>query len=77
MSQASRLGAVRALANEAELSVGELAAKLSIPTNTMSTHLAILRDAGLLHARRDGRTVHYSLKPEALEELVVWLKKSA
>lgn len=35
----------------------------------LSFHLRILRDAGILRARREGRWVHYSIDPAALEEM--------
>ena len=33
----------------------------------LSFHLKVLRDAGLVRARRDGRWIHYSLEPRGLE----------
>ncbi len=35
----------------------------------LSFHLRILRDAGLVRARREGRWVHYSIDPTALDEM--------
>jgi DNA-binding transcriptional ArsR family regulator len=42
-------------------SVGELADVLGIPQANASQHLAILRDRGIVTARRAGSTIHYSL----------------
>lgn len=42
-------------------SVGELADALGIPQANASQHLAILRDRGIVTARRAGSTIHYSL----------------
>ena len=42
-------------------SVGELADALGIPQANASQHLAILRDRGIVTARRTGSTIHYSL----------------
>ncbi len=51
-----------------EVSVGELAARVSCQVPNMSQHLAVLRSAGLVIARRDGSTVYYRLAdPKVLE----------
>jgi ArsR family transcriptional regulator, virulence genes transcriptional regulator len=42
-------------------SVGELADALGIPQANASQHLAILRDRGIVTARRSGSSIHYSL----------------
>jgi ArsR family transcriptional regulator len=51
-----------------EASVGELAVRVSCQVPNMSQHLAVLRSAGLVAARRDGSTVYYRLvDPKVLE----------
>ena len=51
-----------------EVSVGELATRVSCQIPNMSQHLAVLRSAGLVTARRDGNTVYYRLAdPRVLE----------
>ena len=35
----------------------------------LSFHLKVLKDAGLLRDRREGRWMYYSINPEAIEEL--------
>ena len=51
-----------------EASVGELATRVSCQVPNMSQHLAVLRSAGLVSARRDGSTVYYRLAdPRVLE----------
>jgi len=47
--------------NQHELSVSELVDVLCQPQSTVSRHLKILRDAGLIHDRREGSTVLYSV----------------
>jgi ArsR family transcriptional regulator len=49
-----------------EASVTELTAGLGIGQSLMSHHLRILRDAGLVADRRDGRWIHYSIAEPAL-----------
>jgi DNA-binding transcriptional ArsR family regulator len=51
-----------------EASVGELATRVACQVPNMSQHLAVLRSAGLVSARRDGSTVYYRLAdPKVLE----------
>jgi ArsR family transcriptional regulator len=44
-----------------ERSVGELAREIGVTLPNASQHLAVLRNTGLVEARRKGQTVHYSL----------------
>ena len=51
-----------------EVSVGDLATRVSCQVPNMSQHLAVLRSAGLVTARRDGNTIFYRLAdPRVLE----------
>ena len=51
-----------------ERSVGELSTEVGCQVPNMSQHLAVLRAAGLVTARRDGNTVYYRLSdPRVLE----------
>jgi ArsR family transcriptional regulator len=52
-----------------ELCVCELADALGITQSTLSTHLQVIRDAGLVHTRRDGKWIYYRLDARA-EELI-------
>src|SRR5438552_3234643 len=42
------------------LPAGHIARLCKVPHNTMSTHLAALKRAGLIAVRREGRTMNYS-----------------
>jgi DNA-binding transcriptional ArsR family regulator len=53
--------------------VTELMAGLDISQAAVSQHLRVLRDAGLVTARQDGRYRRYRLRPAALTELRDWL----
>lgn len=44
-----------------EHSVGELEARLSIHQPTLSQQLGVLRSNGLVHTRRDGKNIYYSV----------------
>jgi ArsR family transcriptional regulator, arsenate/arsenite/antimonite-responsive transcriptional repressor len=49
-------------------SVGELAGCLTVDVSVVSRHLAILRAAGVLKAKKQGKEVHYALQYEHLAE---------
>jgi DNA-binding transcriptional ArsR family regulator len=53
--------------------VTELMAGLDISQAAVSQHLRVLRDAGLVTARQDGRYRRYRLRPAALTDLRDWL----
>lgn len=73
LASESRQQTMLLFAGGAELSVGEVAARLGTGPSTASQQLALLRDGGLLAARRDGKTVWYRADPitidSALDEL--------
>lgn len=77
LSQETRLEAFRTLVrHEPEgLPAGEIARQLSVPQNTLSTHLAILVNAGLAVSRREGRSVVYRARLATMEGLVGYLLK--
>jgi DNA-binding transcriptional ArsR family regulator len=47
---------------QGESSVGDLGKALSVEQSSLSKHLAILRQAGILSARQEKVTVYYSIK---------------
>ncbi len=56
-----------------ERSVGDLVRQLKMSQPGVSKHLRILREAGLVHVRRDAQRRWYALSPEPLAELDEWL----
>ena len=48
-----------------ELCVCELCGGLNLTQSTLSTHLQVIRDAGLVSARKDGKWMYYSIAPRA------------
>ena len=59
---------IRKLLAQRELCVCELEAVLGMTQSRVSTNLAVLRNAGLVRDRRDGRWVFYSLDRNALHQ---------
>lgn len=45
-----------------EASVGEIGKELAVEQSSLSKHLAILRQAGILGSRQEGVTVYYSIR---------------
>jgi DNA-binding transcriptional ArsR family regulator len=81
MSSPDVVPVLKALADETRLAITErlgqresrvvdLVAELRIPQSTVSGHLAILRRAGLVTGRVDGRQTHYRLTKPCVLELV-------
>jgi DNA-binding transcriptional ArsR family regulator len=58
----------------AERSVGELVAHLGISQPGVSKHLRVLREAGLVAARAEGRQRRYALRTDPLAEVDAWLE---
>src|SRR4051794_570094 len=54
--------------------VGDLVAALSISQPSVSKHLRVLRDAGVVEARKDAQRRVYELRPEALAEVLAWVE---
>jgi DNA-binding transcriptional ArsR family regulator len=65
--------AILGLLLQSERSVGELERKLDRPQPTISKHLRVLREAGLVESRADAQKRVYRLRPEPLAELDKWL----
>ena len=60
---------------DGERSVGALTAMLGVSQPTVSQHLGILRDAGLVRARKAGRQSLYRLEAARLAEVADWVSR--
>lgn len=56
-----------------ESNVSELVARLDVSQSAVSQQLAILKSAGLVSERNDGRFRHYRLRAEPLHDVAVWV----
>ena len=56
-----------------ELTVGALTERNDVSQPAISQHVRVLKDAGLLDERREGRLIHYRSEPRGLAPLVDWL----
>jgi len=79
LSHETRLWVFRLLvqAGPEGLSAGEIADRLSARQNTMSSHLKLLHQSGLIDSRRQGRSVIYSANDDTVRELIVFLQELA
>jgi DNA-binding transcriptional ArsR family regulator len=75
LAQKSRLEVFRLLvrAGDNGMPAGDIARALDVPANTMSAHLAILADAGLVTSRRDGRSIVYRVDFDGMRGLLAYL----
>ena len=58
-----------------ELAAGELADRFPVSRPAISRHLRVLREAGLVQVRTEGRHRFYALDPGPLRELDIWLER--
>ncbi len=78
IAQDNRLEAFRLLvqAGPDGLAAGQIAERLGLPAPTASFHLAQLRHAGLIHQRRDGRSLIYAANYDGMNALMNFLTEN-
>lgn len=72
IAEGRRREILEVLADRGEQAVGSLVVTLGLPQPTVSKHLAVLRDVGVVAVRRRGRERMYSLNGEALRPVHEW-----
>ena len=55
------------------LAAGEIADRFPVTGASISRHLSVLRDAGLIRDSREGKFIYYELNASVLEELMLWI----
>jgi len=77
LAQPTRLDVFRLLVKHEPdgLPAGDIADRLAVKQNTMSTHLAVLTRAGLIHAKRESRSIYYRADLAALRAVTLFLLK--
>lgn len=63
------------LCRQGEQTVGALTAQAGISQPAVSKHLGVLKQAGLVRDRQQGRQTHYTARPEALAPLTDWTRE--
>ena len=67
--------AILAQLMDGDRTVAELNAPFAVSQPAISQHLAVLRQAGLVTERREGRNAHYRAVPQALAPLADWVER--
>jgi DNA-binding transcriptional ArsR family regulator len=73
LADPTRRALFESLVREGERTVHALTAQAGVSQPTVSKHLGILKDAGLVRDRRQGRETYYSAQPQALTPLIDWM----
>jgi ArsR family transcriptional regulator, arsenate/arsenite/antimonite-responsive transcriptional repressor len=75
LAQPTRLEVFRLLVKQEPggLPAGEIARRMDVPHNTMSTHLSILTRAGLVSVERHSRSMIYRVELKTIRGLVLFL----
>ncbi len=69
LAHPARLAIVRALMVRDACCCGEIVSVLPLAQSTVSQHLKVLKDAGLIRGEIDGPRVCYCVEPEAVQRL--------
>ena len=64
------------LLREQPMTAGELASQFDVSKPTMSAHFAVLKDANLVEATKNGKTVTYRIKLSVLEDALLGFAKT-
>jgi DNA-binding transcriptional ArsR family regulator len=75
LADPTRQRIVELLARDGELRAGEIADHFPTARPTISRHLRVLRDAGLVRTRSEAQQRLYALDSGKLEELETWLSR--
>jgi ArsR family transcriptional regulator len=75
IAQEARLDVFRLLvkAGPEGMAAGDVARTIGVAANTLSAQLLTLSNAGLVRARREGRSIIYAINFEAMRDLLVFL----
>jgi ArsR family transcriptional regulator len=76
LAEPIRLRVVEAL-RDGERCVCDLTSDLDLAQSKLSFHLRVMKEAGLISARQEGRWIYYRLEPSALLLLGDWLGQLA
>jgi len=77
LSDPTRRALFERLCRDGETTVGALTAQAGVSQPVVSKHLGVLRAAGLVQGRHQGRQTHYSARLAALTPLADWTRQMA
>jgi DNA-binding transcriptional ArsR family regulator len=73
LADPTRRGLFERLCRDGERTVGGLTERAGVSQPAVSKHLAVLKRAGLVRERHEGRETHYRAQPQGLAPLVDWM----
>jgi len=73
LSDPTRRAIFERLSCDGEQTVRALTDRAGVSQPAVSKHLGVLKHAGLVRDRREGRQTHYSAKPQGLAPLIEWM----
>ncbi len=74
LADPTRRALLERLLREGELNVGALTEQAGVSQPAVSKHLGVLKQAGLVLERPQGRVVHYRAEPQGLAPLMDWMR---
>ena len=63
------------LRKKGRLSAGEITENFDMTAAAVSRHLSVLKEAGLIRDKREGKFIFYEVNLSVMEELLAWLKE--
>ncbi|NOY06722.1 MAG: helix-turn-helix transcriptional regulator [Chlorobi bacterium] len=75
LSDPRRLEILKVIAESGEISCGTIADRFPVGQSTVSHHLKLLADSGLVSVRREGQHGFYSANPDIFEEYIKELQE--
>lgn len=75
LGDGTRRAIISMLADQGALSAGEICAPFNAAQPTISKHLKVLEQAGLIKREVDGRTHRFEVRPNPMREAEDWLKR--
>ena len=61
------------LLKDGDMTAGDISAHFAMTQATVSHHLSVLKDGGLVSDRRNGKFIVYELNTSIIEEIMAWL----
>ena len=62
------------LLKQDSMSAGDISRHFDMSVPAVSKHLSILKEAGLIRDRREGKYIYYELNASVLEEVLIWIE---
>ena len=77
LADGTRRALFERVSSAGEISVGELTQGSGVTQGAISQHLKVLKQAGLVIERPEGRRVFYRANPQGLEPMLEWMTRYA